>query len=189
LTDEMPKALATVNGEPLVDIALRHVVPLVDEAAVNAHAHADQLIAHVRERWPHVHVSHERDEALGTAGALGALRDWIGGRDVLVHNVDAWHRADLQSALLDDWDRERIRLLVVDRPPAHDFGPWLYAGVALLPYRFVDPLRPVPTGLYEVVLRDAEAHGEIELMPYDGDWFDCGTPASYRAANLAASSA
>jgi MurNAc alpha-1-phosphate uridylyltransferase len=189
LTDTVPKALVPVNGEPLLDLALGHVVPLVDEAAVNAHAHADQVIAHLRERWPRVHISHERNEPLGTAGALGALHDWIDGRDVLVHNVDAWHRADLGALMVDGWERDRIRLLVVDRPPARDFGPWQYAGVALMPWHTIERLEPVPTGLYEVLWRDAAARGEIDLVPYDGPWFDCGTHASYRDANLAASTA
>jgi NDP-sugar pyrophosphorylase family protein len=61
--------------------------------------------------------------------------------------------------------------------------------VALLPWRTIARLEPAPSGLYEVSWRDADARGEIHVVVYDGAWFDCGTPASLRDANLAASTA
>jgi NDP-sugar pyrophosphorylase family protein len=187
LTELRPKALCPVGNEPLVDRSLRQLQPLTHHLAVNAHAQLGQMQTHLRACWPGVHLSAERVEALGTAGAIGLLREWIAGRSVVVHNVDAWHRADLASLLADGWDGERMRLLVVDRPERGDFGPWMYAGACLLPWSVVEKLQPVPSGLYEVAMHEAERNGELDLVPYDGPWFDCGTPATYLGANLEAS--
>ena len=190
LTDARPKALLPVGGAPLLDHALRALSALTDRLAVNAHAHAGRIVEHVHASWPGVQVSVEQPEPLGTAGALGQLRDWISGRAVIVHNADAWHRADLRACLVDGpdgWDGERARLLVVDRGNEDDdFGRWRYTGVCLLPWRVVERLEPVPSGLYEVVFGDAYRRGELDLVPYDGPWFDCGTVEDYAKANATA---
>jgi NDP-sugar pyrophosphorylase family protein len=188
LTNVLPKALCPVNNVALVDLALDHVGRLTTDVAVNVHAHREPMERHFAAR-PAVHLSIEEPEPLGTAGALGRLRDWIDGRPVVVHNADAWHTADLQSQLVEGWDGERLRLLVVSPPRAADgdFGQWWYAGVALLPWHAVAPLEPEPTGLYEVSWRDAYEEGRVELVAHEGTWFDTGTPRTYLAANLAAS--
>jgi NDP-sugar pyrophosphorylase family protein len=43
-----------------------------------------------------------------------------------------------------------------------------------------------PTGLYEVVWRDAFARGELEVITHKGPFIDCGTPLDYLEANLVA---
>jgi NDP-sugar pyrophosphorylase family protein len=187
LTDLRPKALCPVANVPLVDLAIAHVEEDAAAVAVNVHFHREQMEQHFAGRED-VHLSIEHGEALGTAGALGQLRDWIDGRPTLLHNADAWHDADLHRHLAEGWDGERIRLLVVPTDGGRgDFGPWRYAGAALLPWRDVAPLAPEPTGLYVVSWRQAARDGRIDLAPHDGAWFDTGTPRTYLAANLAAS--
>jgi NDP-sugar pyrophosphorylase family protein len=129
LTDALPKALCPVANVALVDHAIARVAPYVDAVAVNAHAHAGTLAAHVGDR---AHVSYERERPLGTAGALGRLREWIDDRAVLATNADAWHDFTL-DALVDGWDGERVRIVTVHDPPHGDFGPFRYAGSCLLP--------------------------------------------------------
>ena len=41
-----------------------------------------------------------------------------------------------------------------------------------------------PAGLYEACWRPEVDAGRAELVPYDGTFVDCGTPADYLAANL-----
>ena len=181
ITDALPKALVQVGGEALVDGAVRRCRALTDAVAVNAYAHAAQLVEHFAGTDVLVRV--EQPEALGTAGALGNLRDWIDGRDVLVHNADAWHDADLRPFVA-SWDGASMRLLVVRRPPVADFGEHQYAGVCLLPWRAVAALHPSPSGLYEVLWRDADP-AELEFVVHGGVWFDCGTHDDLAAANAA----
>jgi MurNAc alpha-1-phosphate uridylyltransferase len=184
LTLIRPKALCPVGNVPLVDLALRRAGALTSSVAVNVHHGRTLMEEHLARR---VHLSIEEPDALGTAGALGHLRDWIAGRPVLVVNADAWSPQPL-APLADGWDGERIRLLVVDDPVRADFqGRWRYAGACLMPWSEAASLPDSPAGLYEHSWREAAADGRLELVPSDEVFFDCGTPADYLAANLAAS--
>jgi hypothetical protein len=181
LTDTTPKPLLPVGGVPLLDLALERLRPYVDEVAVNAHYLHEQIAAHLAGRG--VHLSVEEPEALGTAGALGQMRNWIAGRDVLLTNGDVWYGAPLPP-LADGG--ERMRLLAVRDADRADYGDWLYAGSCYLPWADVRELSATPAGLHEVCWRDAWATNSLDLVPFSGRYIDCGTPDDYRAANLAA---
>lgn len=186
LTDVRPKPLCPVGGRTLLDRALDRVAPHVSRTAVNAHHHTDQLVAALVGR--DVHVSLEQPAALGTAGALGALRDWVDGRAVLVTNADAYYGAgDPVGEMVAGWDGDRPRLLCVRTGAASDFGDLHYVGTALLPWWSVRDLEAVPSGLYEVSWRELHQVGRVELVVTDAEAVDCGTPADYLAANLAVS--
>ncbi|HVF20844.1 MAG TPA: sugar phosphate nucleotidyltransferase [Mycobacteriales bacterium] len=181
LTDVLPKALCPVGNRALVDWALERVAAVADDIAVNVHAGRAQMEQHLRGCG--VHVSIEADEALGTAGALGLLREWIDGRPVLVTNADAFHGFDV-GVLVDGWEGVQPRLLVVEDRERPDFdGRWRYVGSSLLAWRHVAGLEPVPSGLYEALWSKVD----VELVPVEGAFFDCGTPSDYLAANLHAS--
>jgi NDP-sugar pyrophosphorylase family protein len=185
LTVRRPKALCTIDGRTLLDLALERLASVGlrgrRDVAVNAHHHAAQVVRHVGRRAT---VAIESPDALGTAGAIGNLRPWLDGRDVLVANGDAYVAGSL-GALLEGWDRQTVRLLVVpagDLPG--DFGSWRFAGASLLPAVTAARLAPRPSGLYEVVWRQALQTGSAEFIRLDGMFVDCGTPADYLAANL-----
>ena len=185
LTDVRPKPLCPVGDRTLLDQALDRVAPHVSRTAVNAHHRADQVVAALAGR--DVHVSHE-PAALGTAGALGALRDWVDGRPVLVSNADAYYGGgDPVGELVAGWDGDRPRLLCVRTGAASDFGELHYVGTALLPWWSVRDLAPLPTGLYEVSWRDLHAAGRLDLAVTEATAVDCGTPADYLRANMLAS--
>ena len=186
LTQLRPKPLCPVGNVPLLDLALRRVELVVPTSpatvAVNAHHLGDQVVAWAGER---MHVSTEQLEALGTAGAVAALAGWLDGRDVLVANGDAFFHGDLDMpGLVAGWDRERPRLVVVPDAAKADFdGRWRFAGISLLPARFVPMLRAEPSGLYEEVW----SRTDIDLFPVSATYVDCGTPRDYLRANLLAS--
>jgi MurNAc alpha-1-phosphate uridylyltransferase len=182
LTDELPKALCPVGGVPLVDLALERLQLLgISDLAVNVHAFPDAMLAHLGSR---VFLSIESPQALGTAGALGALKLWIDGRATVVTNADAYLTGSI-GPLLEGWGGASIRLGVVEDPARADFGGrWRYAGSCVMPWSSVVWLPAVPSGLYEASWRAAEAAGRLELVPLPGPFVDCGTPADYLAANL-----
>ncbi len=169
--------------------------------AVNAHHLAEQVVVHVGDR---AHLSVEQPEALGTAGALGALRQWLDGRPVLVVNGDVYLAATTGSVenvldgLVDGWDGERCRLLVAPagrsgttasaRRRRADFtdarGDWGYVGACLMPGDVAAGLPSHPSGLYEELWRELDARDLLDLAAFDGLAIDCGTPHDYLRANL-----
>lgn len=185
LTDSTPKPLLRVGTTTLLDAALARVETVLTlvpaDVAVNANWLADQIIGHVGER---AFMSVEEPEALGTAGAIGQLRPWIGDRDVLIVNSDVWYDGPLDVAgFVGGWDGVRPRLLVVSDDARPDFaGRWRFAGMSLLPRHLVEELQPVPSGLYEVVW----SRTEIDLVPTDVTYIDCGTPADLERARAMA---
>ncbi|MCW6010788.1 NTP transferase domain-containing protein [Micromonospora sp. CPCC 205371] len=189
LTEYRPKALCPVGNVPLLDRALGHVAALgltgSSSVAVNACYLGEQIVEHVGDR---VHVSVELGDPLGTAGGIGKLRDWIGGRGVLVGNADAYLTGDI-APLLSGWDGESVRLLgrwAPDEP--YGFSGHQFAGYSLLPWRYVRDLRPEPGELVKAVWRPAEAAGELTVATYRGTFLDTGTPRDYLSANLDAAS-
>lgn len=195
LTQFLPKALCPVGNVALVDHALARCAALVgtgaDQLAVNVHHGAAALVGHLGDR---VYASVETPTALGTAGAIGQLRPWLAGRDVVITNADAWLQnagtvapatgPDL-SAFLDGWDHRRPRLLCVRDPHRGDFGDLRFAGVSVLPWQLAAQLTAEPSGLYETIWRHAAVRGELDLVEWTGTFVDCGTPRDLLAANMA----
>jgi mannose-1-phosphate guanylyltransferase/MurNAc alpha-1-phosphate uridylyltransferase len=187
LTELRPKVLCPVANRALLDWALDRVRAVTTDVAVNVHHHRDQLLDHLAEasgRDPAatVHASIEADRPLGTAGALGALRDWVGGRAVLVVNGDTWCPAPLLR-LLEGWDGERVRVLVLGGDP---LGPRSRVIGSLTPWPVVSALPAAPLGLWEGVWRPRVAGGTLETVGWEGPFVDCASPADYLTANLAA---
>jgi NDP-sugar pyrophosphorylase family protein len=183
LTDLRPKALCPVNNVALVDWAIERVLDVTKDVAVNVHHGRALMEEHL---VGHAHLSIETPAPLGTAGALGALRDWIGGRATLVLNADAWHPLTL-AQFVAGWEGVGVRLLVVEENGEADFGRLRYTGAGLLPWSEVRDLEPVMSGLSDQVFRPAEREDRLELVRAPGPFFDCGTPTGYLAANLSAS--
>lgn len=185
LTDITPKPLLTIGRGTLLDAALDRLAQVMairpDTVAVNAHWLADQIVDAVDGR---AHVSIEEPEALGTAGAVGNLRDWLVGRDVLIANADAWYGADVAvTDFVAGWDGQRPRLLVVedlDRPDFEDR--WRFAGLSLLPSAAAQALESVPSGLYETVW----SRMPIDVVPTQVQFVDCGTAADLTHARALA---
>jgi MurNAc alpha-1-phosphate uridylyltransferase len=188
LTSLRPKALCPVGNVPLLDRALARVAAAglagPADVAVNASYLGEQVVAHVGDR---AHLSVEPGAPLGTSGALGNLRDWIGGRGVLVGNADAYLAGEDLRALLDGWDGETVRLLgqpATDPAASGLFGGQRFVGFSLLPWHRVRDLTTEPLELVRTVWRPAEAAGELSVVGFDGTFFDTGTPGHYLAANL-----
>jgi len=182
LTLLRPKALCPVGNVPLVDLAIERLRGLdVDvDVAVNVHHGRAEMEAHLGGS---VHLSFEDGRLLGTAGALGHLRGWLDGRNALVVNADAWCPGSL-APLVDGWDGARVRLLLAGED---QLTPTSRIAGALMPWSSIASLEAAPSGLYEVAWAPAQLAGQLEGVRHDGPFVDCGTPAQYLAANLAAS--
>ena len=86
ITDTTPKCLVEVAGRPMLDIWLDALAKAgVHEVLVNTHHLADQVGAHVAQRFtfPAVRLSHE-PVLLGSAGTLLANRDFVADEDMFL---------------------------------------------------------------------------------------------------------
>lgn len=193
LTELRPKARRPVGDVALVDLAIARVAPHAGAVAVNVHAHAALMHAHLVSPTARaanlgrdLHVSDEQPVPLGSGGALGHLHDWVAGRPVLVTNVDAYLDDDL-ATLVEGWDGERPRLLVRTGEVPADFGPHHYVGACLVP---AAEARRCPTRSRACTARcgwPAWTAGRLEVVEARGAAIDCGTPSDYLRANLHAS--
>jgi NDP-sugar pyrophosphorylase family protein len=192
ITESTPKALCPVGNVTLLDRALarlsHHGLAGPALVAVNACYRAGEVRAHVGGR---AYVSIEDPPALGTAGAVANLRDWIAGRAVLVGNADAYLHPEPPdprdlAQLLAGWDGLKVRILCVpagDGRPA-EFGSDRFAGFSLLPAPVAAALPFEHSDLVRAVWRPAEMAGRLEVVRYRGRYLDTGTPADYLTANL-----
>lgn len=100
ITDALPKALVPIAGKPLLEhIVLKLKSAGFDEIIVNVHHFPNQIIDFLNAKnhfGIRIEVSDERDELLGTGGAIRKA-GWFfdDGNPFLVHNVDIFSTIDL----------------------------------------------------------------------------------------------
>ena len=174
---------------PLLDGALTGLAPYVARTAVNAHHHADQIVAALAGRDVHIEVERARSRSARRARWATCAAGWPGDA-VLVTNADACHpgRDDPLDLLLDGWDGERPRLLCV-RAPGCARTSVACSTSAARPCRggrcaTSRPLRPGSTRCRGDSLY---AEGRLDVVESPRPAVDCGTPADYLRANMLAS--
>ena len=90
-TDNHPKALAVVNGKPLLQRNIEYLKSFgIDEIVINVHHFADQIIEFLEENnyfGIEIIISDETDQVLETGGGLVKAKDNF-NEDFLVMNVD-----------------------------------------------------------------------------------------------------
>ena len=181
LTTLLPKVLCPVHGVPLVDLALDRVLEITPDVAVNARYGVERIVEHIGAR---AFVSDERayPEELGTAGAIGALREWVDGRPLLVVNGDTWTDVPL-APLVEGWDGERVRVLVHDGV----LEPGARVVASLVPAPDARVLPATPLGLSNGLWWPAGARGRLETVSGGGQFVASDTPTEYLEANMRAS--
>jgi N-acetyl-alpha-D-muramate 1-phosphate uridylyltransferase len=102
LTASTPKALVSINGVTLLEIAIRKLSKEgFNDIIVNVHHHADQVIDFLKHhRFPDasISISDESSELLDTGGAILKARWFLDGKEpFLVHNVDIISDISLQT--------------------------------------------------------------------------------------------
>ena len=206
LTDTRPKPLVEVAGRPLIDhVFARLAAAGVERAVVNVHYLADQLVAHLGDRYEGIEVviSDERERLMETGGGLVQAKHLLGDEPVVVVNSDnLWvdGPVDAIRLLAARWDDAAMDalLLMIPLARAHNFrgagdfhlgpdgritgrrqagavAPFAYTGVQILHPRVI---RDWPEGPFSTNLfwnRALEA-GRLYGQAHQGLWFDVGTP-------------
>jgi len=213
LTDKMPKPLVRVAGSALLDHVLDKLgEAAVTEAVVNVHYLPDQIIDHTKGRTrPRVIISDERDQVLGTGGAVVKALPLLGKAPFFHVNADTmWIdgvRPNL-ARLAETFDAARMDILLLMAPTASSIGyggrgdysmladgalrkrrenqvvPFVYAGAAIMsPSLFAD----APTGEFSLTRMFDRANEQERLfgLRLDGVWMHVGTPDAVQAAERA----
>jgi MurNAc alpha-1-phosphate uridylyltransferase len=213
LTDRMPKPLVQVAGRALLDHVLDKLGDAgVNEAVVNVHYLPDQIIHHVATRArPRVIISDERDEVLGTGGAVVKALPLLGNAPFFHVNADTmWIdgvRPNL-ARLAEAFDPRRMDILLLMAPTTSSIGyggrgdyamlpdgalrkrrehqvvPFVYAGAAIMsPSLFAD----APSGQFSLTRMFDAANEQERLfgLRLEGVWMHVGTPDAIHAAEEA----
>jgi MurNAc alpha-1-phosphate uridylyltransferase len=213
VTDHMPKPLVSVAGQPLLDHVLDKLASAgVAEAVVNVHYLPDQIIEHVKARSrPRVIISDERDQVLGTGGAVVKALPLLGDAPFFHVNADTmWIdgvRPNL-ARLAETFDPALMDILLLMAPTTTSIGyggrgdyamlpdgalrkrrehqvvPFVYAGAAVMaPTLFAD----APAGEFSLTKMFDRANEQERLfgLRLDGVWMHVGTPDAIAAAEEA----
>jgi MurNAc alpha-1-phosphate uridylyltransferase len=213
LTDNMPKPLVRVAGQPLLDHVLDKLAAAgVSEAVVNVHYLPDQIIAHTAARSrPRVIISDERDEVLGTGGAVVKALPLLGSAPFFHLNADTmWIdgvRPNL-ARLAETFDPDRMDILLLMAPTTTSIGyagrgdygmlpdgalrkrkehqvvPFVYAGAAIMAPSLFDG---APAGEFSLTNMFDRANEQERLfgLRLDGVWMHVGTPDAVQDAEEA----
>ena len=101
ITDSKPKALATINGQTLLDINIQNLEKHgVTDIIVNVHHHASLIISHLQRNSykAKIHISDETQQLMDTGGAIVHAQSLIKqGDPFIMHNVDVVSDIDLTA--------------------------------------------------------------------------------------------
>ena len=213
LTERMPKPLVPVAGRALLDHVLDKLGDAgVSEAIVNVHYLPDQIIDHVAARAkPHVTISDERNQVLGTGGGVVKALPLLGQAPFFLVNADTmWIdgvRPNL-ARLAEAFDPAHMDILLLMAPTTSSIGydgsgdyamladgalrkrrehqvvPFVYAGAAIMsPALFAN----APKGEFSLTRMFDSANEQERLfgLRLDGVWMHVGTPDAVQAAEEA----
>ena len=213
LTDNIPKPLVRVAGQPLLDHVLDKLGSAgVTEAVVNVHYLPDQIIEHTKKReHPRVIISDERDQVLGTGGGVVNALPLLGDAPFFHVNSDTMWIDGVRSnlaRLAETFDPDAMDILLLMAPTTSSIGyggrgdyamlpdgalrkrrehqvvPFVYAGAAIMsPSLFAG----APKGEFSLTKMFDRANEQERLfgLRLDGVWMHVGTPDAIHAAEEA----
>ncbi|MBA2745998.1 MAG: NTP transferase domain-containing protein [Flavisolibacter sp.] len=122
-TDQHPKALAVVNGKPLLQRNIEYLQRSgINEVVVNVHHFAGQVIDTLEKNngWgSKIFISDEKEEVLETGGGLLKAKPFLENSRFISINVDMLTDADLGSMLaFHEQEKAMITLAVTNRHTA-----------------------------------------------------------------------
>ncbi len=102
LTNNRPKALVEINGEPMLAIVIRRLKQAgVREMVINVHHFAEKIMQYVEKQHffgIDIFFSHEKDQVLETGGGLKKVVSFFDdGSPFFVHNTDIISTIDLKA--------------------------------------------------------------------------------------------
>lgn len=125
-TKEHPKALAEINGVPLLAIALKKIERLgIKKVVINVHHFAHQVISFVEKHKSNnleILISDESEQLLDTGGGLlKAAPLFDTEADILIYNVDVITNAPLDELIKTHQQQKNLVTLMTEKRKASRF--------------------------------------------------------------------
>jgi MurNAc alpha-1-phosphate uridylyltransferase len=201
LTNQRPKALMRVAGEPAIAHVIRRLVAQgICEIAVNAHHHADQLVEYLGDgsRFGcRITISREQELLDSGGGVKQALSKLPGSGPVVVHNCDVLADVDLHrlAALVPDGG---CSIALVANPPHHPDGDFIlygtnvsmsgsdrftFSGISAWDEQAFDSYSQGSAFSLVEPMRELIGQGMCSGLLHRGHWFDIGRPSDLMQAN------
>jgi N-acetyl-alpha-D-muramate 1-phosphate uridylyltransferase len=209
----IPKPLVEIGGKSLIDYSLDRLADAgVESVVVNVHHLADILEKHLAPRQrPHIEISDERGELLGTGGGIAKALPKLGAAPFFLVNSDTVWLDGVRpnfTRMAEAFDPQKMDALLLLAPTTSSIGyagcgdfamlpdgrlrrrrenqvvPFVYAGAAVLsPELFAD----APKGAFALtVLFDRAAERDrLFGLRLEGVWMHVGTPEAVAAAEAA----
>ena len=214
---QVPKPLVEIGGKSLIDYSLDRLADAgVERAVVNVHHIADAVEQHLASRRrPHIVISDERAELLGTGGGIAKALPQLGDTPFFLVNSDTVWLDGVKPnfvRLAEAFDPEAMDALLLLAPTTESIGysgrgdfamlpdgrlrrraesevvPFVYAGAAILSAAlFAD----APAGAFPLTPLFDCAGGKDRLfgLRLEGLWMHVGTPEAVAAAEAALAAA
>ena len=214
---QVPKPLVEIGGKSLIDYSLDRLADAgVERAVVNVHHIADAVERHLASRRrPHIVISDERAELLGTGGGIAKALPQLGDTPFFLVNSDTVWLDGVKPnfvRLAEAFDPEAMDALLLLAPTTESIGysgrgdfamlpdgrlrrraesevvPFVYAGAAILSAAlFAD----APAGAFPLTPLFDCAGGKDRLfgLRLEGLWMHIGTPEAVAAAEAALAAA
>jgi N-acetyl-alpha-D-muramate 1-phosphate uridylyltransferase len=126
-TDKHPKALALVNGKPLLQWNIEYLQQYgINDVIVNVHHFAEQIIAAIKKNngWgSNIIISDETDKVLETGGGLLKAKDYFTpGEKFITCNVDILTDLDINKLIaFHEKNSPLISFGITDRKTSRNF--------------------------------------------------------------------
>jgi MurNAc alpha-1-phosphate uridylyltransferase len=213
----VPKPLVQIGGKSLIDYSLDRLADAgVERVVVNVHHLADAVERHLASRKrPHIVISDERAELLGTGGGIAKALPQLGDAPFFLVNSDTVWLDGVKpnfARLADAFDPATMDALLLLAPTTESIGytgrgdfamlpdgrlrrraesevvPFVYAGAAILsPALFAG----APAGAFPLtpLFDRAGAKDRLFGLRLEGLWMHVGTPEAVAAAEAALAAA
>ncbi len=210
LTDNLPKPLIAVNGEPIITrIVNKMHTHGIQKIVINT-CYKGELIKQALKSFDFIQYSDE-SQALETGGGVKNALPILGNEPFFVSNADPiWidKTTSVFTQLEESWDPKTSDILLALIPLKQAFGdvpdgnyfienglprrqrpgekniPYMFMGVQIIHPRV---FKTAPDGVFSLreLYDTAERQGRLRHIIFDGEWYHVGTPESLIETNKA----
>lgn len=199
LTATTPKPMLQVNGKPLIQYHVEHLMRSgITDIVINHALFGEQIEQYLgtgEALGARITYSPEKNNPLGTAGGIVAALPLLGDKPFVIVNADIWTDFPFQQLQTGLTDNALAHIILVDNPSHNTEGDfyldhgWLcdqgdtgqllprltYSGISIFTPEFFQGYLCQSQPLALLLCR-AASQRQVTASHYQGEWYDIGTP-------------